>query len=146
MCMPCNFYNLALYLRPVIVRAKVDIDILTDMTKRVLGNYLKMHRKRSGLSQREIGQLLGYKEPWQVSRHERSRTVPPLLAALAYEAPLRNPGRGTIHVGMYGTVVNAIETNVANFENNLRSREPATSTPMVNTQKLEWLRSRKTSK
>ncbi|MGH9612191.1 MAG: helix-turn-helix transcriptional regulator [Bryobacteraceae bacterium] len=61
------------------------------MNHRVPGNYLRTYRKRSGLTQREVGQILGYQNQWQVSRHERGRTSPPLPTALAYEVIFRVP-------------------------------------------------------
>ncbi len=56
-----------------------------------LGNYLRVHRTRTGLFQREIGQLLGYTDHGEVSRHELSASLPTLVIALAYEVILRVP-------------------------------------------------------
>src|SRR5271155_4118680 len=55
-----------------------------------LDHYLRACRKRSGLSQREVGFLLGAKTRAQVSRYER-RHSPPLRTALAFEAPFGAP-------------------------------------------------------
>jgi transcriptional regulator with XRE-family HTH domain len=44
-----------------------------------------MHRRRSGLSQEDVSLLLGLVSAASVSRHERSRKVPCLKTALAYE-------------------------------------------------------------
>ena len=50
---------------------------------RRLANYIRTHRKRSGLSQREIAVLVGSKADTKVSRYEQFRRVPPLQTAIA---------------------------------------------------------------
>src|SRR5258708_4349170 len=60
------------------------ISILTMSRK--LPNYLRMYRKRSGLSQEETALLLGYPNGQQVSRCERFTRQPSLQTILAYEA------------------------------------------------------------
>src|ERR1700686_573143 len=49
-----------------------------------LPNYLKTHRKRSGLSQEEVAFLLGNDNGEKVCRHERFAREPSLRSALAY--------------------------------------------------------------
>jgi transcriptional regulator with XRE-family HTH domain len=51
-----------------------------------LENYLRMYRKRSGLSQDEVAYLLGGKSGTIASRYERFRRTPSLETALACEA------------------------------------------------------------
>jgi transcriptional regulator with XRE-family HTH domain len=51
-----------------------------------LENYLRMYRKRSGLSQDEVAYLLRAKSGSMNSRYERFRRKPSLETALAYEA------------------------------------------------------------
>jgi transcriptional regulator with XRE-family HTH domain len=51
-----------------------------------LDNYLRMYRKRAGLSQDEVAYLLGVKSGTITSRYERFRRTPSLETALAYEA------------------------------------------------------------
>jgi len=46
---------------------------------------LRSLRKRSGLTQKDIAQILGFRSEITVSRHERSLSVPSLFAALSYE-------------------------------------------------------------
>src|ERR1019366_3407404 len=55
------------------------------MSSRKLKNYLRAHRKRSGLSQSEVALLVGSQTGACVSRHERFRRQPTLQTALAYE-------------------------------------------------------------
>ena len=54
----------------------------SNMSKKIAGNYLRRHRRTRGLSQRELALLVGYKQQWQVSRHELSKTMPPLRYGL----------------------------------------------------------------
>jgi len=54
------------------------------MTSDQIANYLQVLRRKSGFSQSDLAILLGIVTESQVSRHERSATVPGLLAALAY--------------------------------------------------------------
>ena len=49
-----------------------------------LHNYLRMHRKRTGLYQEHVARLLGGRTETIVLRHEKVQRVPTLQAALAY--------------------------------------------------------------
>lgn len=55
------------------------------MSHAPLSTYLRMHRRRTGLSQDDVGLLLGLVSAAGMSRHERCRKVPCLKTALAYE-------------------------------------------------------------
>ena len=61
------------------------------MNSRRLENYLKAYRKKTGLTQREVSFLLGWKAGEQLSRYERRHRLPPLRTALACEAIFRIP-------------------------------------------------------
>ena len=50
-----------------------------------LENYLRTYRKQSGLTQDEVGFLLGCENGAQVSRYEKRHRLPPLETALACE-------------------------------------------------------------
>jgi transcriptional regulator with XRE-family HTH domain len=50
-----------------------------------LQNYLRTHRKRAALSQREVAYLLGTRSGTKISRHESFVRQPPLRTVLAYE-------------------------------------------------------------
>src|SRR5207248_4184473 len=78
------------------------------MKYRTAGNYLKAHRKKSGLSQRNVGNLLGHKGPGQISRHERATSIPSLAAALAYELIFREPV-AAIFAGMRDAIARDVE-------------------------------------
>jgi transcriptional regulator with XRE-family HTH domain len=58
-----------------------------------LHNYLRTYRKRSGLSQDEVGFLLGVRHGTKVSRYERSARTPGLDSVLAYELVFGVPAR-----------------------------------------------------
>ncbi len=141
--MACIFCNLAVVLPPGKFNEKGRINKhLVIMNKQVLGTYLRTHRKRSGLNQRELGLLLGYKDAGQISRHERSEATPPLITALAYEVIFGVPV-ATLFTGIHLNVSALIETNIMEFEKGLHTRNGKRSSAKLITQKLEWLNTRK---
>lgn len=50
-----------------------------------LSNYLRTHRKRSGLAQHELAELLGSKNGSKVSRYERGERNPSFATLIACE-------------------------------------------------------------
>lgn len=58
-----------------------------------LPNYIRAHRKRACLTQKDVAFLLGSKSSAHVSRHERFKQVPDLQTLLAYELLFRTPLR-----------------------------------------------------
>lgn len=113
------------------------------MSNKVVGNYLRVHRRRCGLTQRDLGVLAGYKNDFQVSRHERSKTVPPLLVALAYEIVLGVPV-AELFTGFQTAVTNAVARNVEELEAELENRNEGRHRARAISQKLKWLRERRT--
>jgi len=75
-------------------------------------------RKRSGLSQKELAHILGFRSKVAISRHERSDSVPDLLTALGYEVIFRVP-ISELFPGMYQTVAVGIEERLAKMEEEL---------------------------
>ena len=110
------------------------------MSNQVLGNYLKAHRRKSGLSQRELGLLVGYMNEGQVRRHERSKTTPPLLIGLAYEIIFQVPV-SAIFVGFRSSVAIAAEANLEDLKKKLQSRAEGRQSATT-LQKLKWLSER----
>jgi len=53
------------------------------MASHKLPNYLRLHRKRLGLSQHEVAFLLGWRDASQHSRYEHFSSIPRLRTALA---------------------------------------------------------------
>lgn len=51
-----------------------------------LPQYLRTHRRRFGLTQKEMAYLLGCEDAAKVSRYENLERLPPLKTALMYEA------------------------------------------------------------
>ncbi len=92
------------------------------------------------MSQGDIATLLGYRSHWQVSRHERSDAMPPLLTALAYQVIFQVPV-SVIFAPMHGTALKTIERNLADFERALNSGGARLS-PRSIAQKLKWLKDR----
>ena len=109
------------------------------MNHQVSGNYLRTHRKQAGLSQREVSHLLGYKNQWQVSRHERGQTVPPLLIALAYEVIFRAPV-SSLFARTRATTEQSIEVRLTAFERSLKRYKGRA--PRAAAQKLAWVTER----
>lgn len=52
---------------------------------KALENYLRMHRRRAGLTQAEVAYLLGVRSGGKVSRYERFNRRPELETAVAFE-------------------------------------------------------------
>lgn len=63
------------------------------MKSNPLSNYLRMYRRRSGLSQDEVAFLLGTICGTSVSRHEHDDRIPMLGTALSYELIFGTPAR-----------------------------------------------------
>src|ERR1035437_3824672 len=103
-----------------------------------LASYLRSHRKRSGLSQREIAQLLGYPDQGPVSRHERFCCVPPLMIALGYQAIFRVP-MSDFFPRAYGATVQAIEERLATMESTLQQCTAKGRSAAMIARKLEWM-------
>lgn len=61
------------------------------MARHRLPNYLRMYRKRAGLTQAEVAFLLGAHEGANISRYERNTRIPGLETALRYCAIFREP-------------------------------------------------------
>lgn len=107
-----------------------------------LGNYLRTHRKKAGLSQRELGRLIGYGNEGQVPRHEFSRSLPPLLIAVGYEIVFRERA-SAIFPGLYEVVEQAVERNIAELEETLRQHSGKGSRAAATAHKLGWLHERR---
>ncbi len=101
-----------------------------------LPNYLRTYRKRSGLSQREVGFLLGARFGTHVSRYERFTRIPPLPSAVAlgvvFHAPLDTLFAGTVRAAEQDTA-----RRIARLIRRLEAAEPS----RVRDRKLAALRS-----
>jgi transcriptional regulator with XRE-family HTH domain len=70
------------------------------MSSPQLPNHLRANRKRLGLSQEEVAQLLGAESGAKVCRYERFVREPSLQTALAYEAVFKKPA-SELFPGLY---------------------------------------------
>lgn len=100
-------------------------------------NYLRTHRKRSGLSQREIAQLLGYPDEHQVSRHERSISAPPVVIALGYEIIFRVP-IADLFSDLHRAIEQDIEARLAFMESQLQESTAKGRQASLIARKIEW--------
>lgn len=107
-----------------------------------LGNYVRTHRKKAGLTQRELGRVLGYDEEGAVSRHERFCSLPPLLIALGYSIIFRT-SVSEMFAGLHETVEHVVEARLRELEEDLQQRSGGSSRAVATTRKLEWLSERR---
>lgn len=61
------------------------------MSHAPLTTYLRMYRRRTGLSQDDVAYLLGVVKGSTISRHESAKRIPLLETALAYQVILAVP-------------------------------------------------------
>ena len=97
------------------------------MASHKLPNYLRMYRKRAGLTQAEVAFLLGAHDGAKVSRYERNARIPGLETALRYCAIFREPITELL-AGIYEeiereTITRArrLSTKVGQSDQNLRT-------------------------
>lgn len=103
---------------------------------------LRAHRRRAGLSQRELGMILGYPDDGEVSRHERSKTLPPLTTALAYAVVFRVPV-SALFPALHAEIERAITGNLEAFEKQLEQQSGKGRGARQTAHKLIWLTERR---
>lgn len=129
---------------PLVKRSKLFwFFVNLQMTDR-LTNYLRTHRKKTGLSQRDLGRILGYQDEGPISRHERFHAQPPLLIALGYEIVFRIP-ISEIFAGLRDAVEQDIEERLSELERGLQETSGKGRHATGTARKLEWLSERKSS-
>ena len=105
---------------------------------RRLENYLRTHRKQSGLTQREVAFLLGSKNGDQVSRYERRCWLPPLETAIAFEVVFKVP-IAELFAGAHRGVAEEVEKRRAELRAMLAAKIASTRRAHVTHHKLRWL-------
>jgi transcriptional regulator with XRE-family HTH domain len=105
------------------------------MTSSSVGTYLRYLRRKRGLSQAELAQILGSVSAAQISRHERSRTLPSILTALGYQVVFRMPV-SDLFPGLFHTVEAGIEERLREFELEPISRNAKKRTAMPAAQRV----------
>ena len=63
---------------------------MTNRTRKTT-NYLRLYRKKNGLSQKQIAYLMGYKSSNSISHYERGYKFPQLINLLKLEIIHRTP-------------------------------------------------------
>ena len=106
-------------------------------SSRQFENTLRTHRKRSGLSQREVAYLLGWETEAQLSRYERRRVLPRLEMALACQAVLGAPV-SDLFPGPYETVAAEVKRRARKLASDLQTK-PGKCDKLLISHKLQWL-------
>lgn len=106
------------------------------------GIYLRTHRKRSGLSQREVAVILGIEDGGLICRYELGHRMPPLMLALALEALFQVP-ISQLFLGLVETVAETVEDRLLNFERELQNRSGKGPRAAITAKKLRWLTERR---
>jgi transcriptional regulator with XRE-family HTH domain len=109
----------------------------TEQSERLV-NYLRTHRKKTGLSQRDLGRILGYGDEGPVSRHEQFHALPPLLIALGYEIVFQVP-IAEIFAGLRDAVEQNIEKRLSELEQELQQSSGRGRRAAGTARTLEWL-------
>ena len=110
-----------------------------------LPSYIRAERRKAGLSQREIGLILGYNSEKSVSKHELNNSMPPLLIALAY-AVLFEKEVSELFGGLQDGVTNVIEERIDVLERHLVAQwDSGKDRSSASRHKLEWIQGRRRS-
>src|SRR5713101_7646270 len=86
-----------------------------------LNNYLRAHRKRAGLTQREVAFLLGLKARGPISELEKRHRLPLLRTALALEI-IFGVSAGELFGGVLQSVHTDVERRIEEFTTLLRTK------------------------
>lgn len=108
--------------------------VVEAMPVNPLNNYLRMHRRRTALSQGDIACLLGVVSGTKLSRYESGQRAPNLETALALEIIFGIPVR-ELFAGMFHEVEQRVRERAAPLIEELRARGPSRET----TRKLQAL-------
>jgi DNA-binding XRE family transcriptional regulator len=104
------------------------------MASRKLPNYLRSYRKRLGLSQREVGFLLGGLTGDSISTHERFRKQPGIEGMFAYAIVFRSLSRD-LFSGVFQDAERTVRRRARRLAEKL-AKQPS----RANARKLELLR------
>lgn len=112
--------------------------IFDKAMKPEMASRVRVHRRKSGLSQTELAAILGTLGPVGISRHERSATLPKFLVAVGYEIVFRAP-IADLFPGVYETLRLEIESRLVDFERQLHQSAAKGRQAALIAHKLEWL-------
>jgi len=108
------------------------------MTPQRLDNYLRAHRKQSGLSQDEVAFLLGCESGSLLSRYEKRRRLPSRETALACEAVFGVPV-AELFAGVRERALRDVELRRVELKTRLQTKERKRSAAQLKAHKLRWL-------
>jgi transcriptional regulator with XRE-family HTH domain len=109
-----------------------------------IASYLRTLRRRSGLSQRQLAEILGSVSAAQVSRHERGVSIPNLLTALEYEAIFLTP-ISEMFPGLFHAVKDGVDERLQILEDRLNHESAGDGGASNTARALEWCCERRTS-
>lgn len=109
-----------------------------------MGSSIRYQRRKSGLTQREIAEILGTVRDQQVARHENTRALPSFLVAIGYEIVFR-ASIEELFPGAYETVRQGVEERLAEVKQRLRESASKGRAAADVARKLEWLETRKST-
>jgi DNA-binding XRE family transcriptional regulator len=107
-------------------------------------NQIRIHRGRTGLSQRELGQMVGYRQDGSVARHERFMALPPLQIAMSYEIVFRVPV-SEIFSDLHQQLEVDLEARLEELEQELGAQTATGRNALATARKLMWLSERRNS-
>lgn len=107
-----------------------------------MASYLRTHRMKAGMNQRELAELVGIIAQHQISTHERSVALPSLIAALSYQA-IFCVSIAELFPGLYEPIQMNIEERLSELEMRLRESTAKGRSAQAIARKLEWLWARK---
>ena len=103
-----------------------------------LNNYLRTHRKHSGLSQSEVSFLVRLKNKAELSRYERSLRVPSLRVALACQA-VYGVSVADLFAGLSDSVSKDTRGQMKRLQARLQPKINPKSTGSRIMQKFQWI-------
>lgn len=96
-----------------------------------------MYRKKTALSSKELGVLLGYDET-AILRHEKFQSTPSLLMALSYEV-IFGVSISELFAGLRESVAQDVEGRIAQFKQILEEESGHGPRATIVARKLEWI-------
>lgn len=111
---------------------------------RRLLNYLRTHRRKIGLTQRELGRALGYGDEGAISKHEKFYSTPPLEVAIGYEIVFRIP-LSELFAGLRDEIGQEVEGRLAELEEHLGRHSVRDRNALAVARKLMWLAERRSA-
>jgi transcriptional regulator with XRE-family HTH domain len=96
-------------------------DSLSIMTFHANAAPLRTLRLRSGLSQREVAELVGFRSDAAAYRHECSKSIPDLRTAMAYEIIFGVP-ISSMFSGLYRSIEPIIEEQISQLRKQLEDQ------------------------